>query len=486
MDYLINSSDSSKTVITIKAKDGSCQTYLSTISSCKKLLDILDPIDNSIELNITLDLANQIIDYLRAYPTDLTGISSYMSSLGLLNVNECDYVHINVGGKIYCIDKDYLENKLTYFKKFFEWNKSNYPDYSGVVIDRSPRIFQNVLKYISGVSFSELNLQQISNQIIIDELIFYGYQNVFDLSLYNEINKNKDPEYLIMTQLFEYFIYDDTIYKKYNSDIIFEKKDDNGNSFYSINVSNRIELVHIYIKNINNEDDYNLIKNTYLFLKYGSSFVQINEGVKFTVINKRLGLIEISYISMLKKQNIYFMLNSKYRIDHIEYLVSGKFINELYFSKNKIKKIIQIDLINKKDEYLWNIKNNSLLFDLNIFKEDCLIKSVHLSSDLGYCIDNIEILKDNLVIAKISGNLLLKKKYKKMKYLYNFNITLNDITYPNRRLLLDKTVKINIYFLTRIEKSFNLKIKGIFKGTKYIDENDEIIRDSNMVQISLV
>ncbi len=129
------------TVINIYCADKFFQTTYSTIKKCNFLTSKL--IDNEIRLNIDPIHIEYLLNYLRGYLLD----ELCMEKIGYMIDVLPNHITINVGGKYYYLDRDFLCEYLEYFKVFTEYNKHLDPDYSSVLIDRSYVMFDKILEY---------------------------------------------------------------------------------------------------------------------------------------------------------------------------------------------------------------------------------------------------------------------------------------------------------------------------------------------------
>lgn len=153
--------DSNQT-ITIQTPQGFIQTKYSTIQNTQ----LVDLIDSKYQINIDILLPNMItiINYLRGYNVDLKQVSCDAKRLDLLDIH--DTVLINIGGKIYCLEKQFLVSNFKFFESFFEWNKDSDPDYSEHMIDRCYMVFDDILNHV-------MNNTELKNPFSNDELNFY-------------------------------------------------------------------------------------------------------------------------------------------------------------------------------------------------------------------------------------------------------------------------------------------------------------------------
>ncbi|AGC01674.1 BTB family protein [Acanthamoeba polyphaga moumouvirus] len=134
------------TIINIKTKEGIIQTYFQTIKLCQPLVDKIE--NNAIFVDIEYRKMLTLLNYLRGVfkMEKLLRIAYDLKNIGI-EIEMNGYVFINVGGKIFCLEKLKLENKFDYFEMFFRRYESLHPDYTSILIDRCPIIFKLILNY---------------------------------------------------------------------------------------------------------------------------------------------------------------------------------------------------------------------------------------------------------------------------------------------------------------------------------------------------
>ena len=399
--------------ILIKANDGFCQTTLDTIKLCNKLYQLLNVDDNIIELDMPISSVHIIIDYLQGYSCkrQLKLIRADAIKLDLF-IDDPNYVIINIRGKIFYKNKQKLQSNLDYFKCFFEHNKSLDPDYSSVLIDRSPKFFSKVINYLSECpkSFDDTECEYLLTANLIMDLKFYGYHNQFDFKykkyefecdIQQELHLNnlkylcihdlileKLTDFKHTTKIQEFitthYIKSPNYYKQHffiifikkSQEIIFDLKKEINNlklcsKKINIKKSNEIQfnetdnIIYITIPAINRYNHFNLCRDVDL--------------IEFTCDNK----IEIDNIDYW--QSIPINSLKKYR---------EKFKNSINFNLNPTKNWIDIcmnESLNKyTDFYIQEIKfvpeDNT---DLNI--SHIIIKS---NDDVVAIIPNINLIKN--------------------------------------------------------------------------------------------
>lgn len=151
-------------VINIYCADKFFQTTYSTIKNCNFLTNKL--IDNEIKLDVDPNHIEYLLNFLRGYLLD----ESCMEEIGYMIDILPNHITINIGGKYYYLDGDFLCEYLEYFKVFTEYNKHLDPDYSSVLIDRSYLMFDKILEYIQKPTNTELY------DVIKQELEYYLFK----------------------------------------------------------------------------------------------------------------------------------------------------------------------------------------------------------------------------------------------------------------------------------------------------------------------
>nr|WBF71070.1 putative BTB/POZ domain-containing protein [Megavirus caiporensis] len=163
------------TIITIKTENGNIQTYYKTIKDFPTLTNKI--MDNTIITNVKRTCMLKLLNYIRGvYP--ITELHSYVNELKeFIEINDSEFVSVNVGGKIFHARKNFLSKKFGYFDAFFRNYHHLDPDYTSILIDRCSDLFANVLDVIT---LKKL----VSNKYIDKEIDFYCYEIInyfFDL-----------------------------------------------------------------------------------------------------------------------------------------------------------------------------------------------------------------------------------------------------------------------------------------------------------------
>ncbi|AGF84893.1 hypothetical protein QJ854_gp889 [Moumouvirus goulette] len=138
-------------IITIITND---QTYQTTRKTLEKSNYLINKIcDNTIKINMSSKNFDIILNYLRdnILPEDISDVENDLKVCGIIydeDVDSKNIVNINVGGKIFNVDKEFLKSKLEYFVKFFYYNEKHDPDYTSIFIDRCFNKFQQVINHL--------------------------------------------------------------------------------------------------------------------------------------------------------------------------------------------------------------------------------------------------------------------------------------------------------------------------------------------------
>jgi hypothetical protein len=156
------------------------------IKNCPKMYNmiqdktiILDTAWSSVEIKM-------ILDYLRGYKMDLTRCYNLALELELIE-SLPDQSKINVSGKYFWIDCTKFSDKFYYFESFFKMHRDKHPDYTIFVINRSPTIFEYVIKFLKMTEKSDSdkmalnilfgkNSEYFKTNVLID-LDYFGFKN---------------------------------------------------------------------------------------------------------------------------------------------------------------------------------------------------------------------------------------------------------------------------------------------------------------------
>ncbi|AUV58842.1 BTB POZ domain-containing protein [Bandra megavirus] len=190
---------SDRTVITINANNTLFQTTLSTIKNNKVLVDMINMENHTINLNMDPKNVNIIINYLRGCINIDKLAKIYLDSKKLgIDIKLDNHVCINIGGKIFYVDKELISNRLDYFVLFFKYNKEHDPDYSSILIDRCYNLFEQIIRVLKN-KLSTYNIPDNLHQ----ELEFYGYKT--------------DPVIFFQSNKFGYYSINNIIYQGINA-----------------------------------------------------------------------------------------------------------------------------------------------------------------------------------------------------------------------------------------------------------------------------
>nr|WBF70367.1 hypothetical protein [Megavirus caiporensis] len=189
---------SDRTVITINAKNTLFQTTFGTIKNNQVLINMINPENHTIILDMDPKNVNLILNYLRGCVNidKLAKIYPDSKKLGI-DIKLNNHVCINIGGKIFYVDRELILNRLDYFVLFFKYNKEHDADYSSILIDRCYNLFEQVIKVVK----NKLSINNISDSLH-QELEFYGYK--------------ADPVIFFQSNKFRYYSINNIIYQGRN------------------------------------------------------------------------------------------------------------------------------------------------------------------------------------------------------------------------------------------------------------------------------
>ncbi|AAV50547.1 putative BTB/POZ domain-containing protein [Acanthamoeba castellanii mimivirus] len=417
-------SKSSTCPITIKSINGRFQTTFGTIKQFNKMVELIDT-NNTINLDMDSDRIEKILNYLRGYNCSLKLIAYDANKLGL-DISYDGYVYINVGGRVYYVDKDFIKSKLEFFKIFFKYNNHCHPDYSGIVIDRDYRVFEKVLRHIKG--------KQNDNHNLSTELDYYG------------LNK---PIHIIEPSYFNHYSMKKNMYVKIPSTIDdknFYCKDDIETMIY---LSYKyISLIVIFFEKEIPED----ISGLQFYRFVGHGFGEYDK--------KSCGLKSIS-----KSQNMILIHSIPYSTEHIKNNKNTKESYyhrplELHVNKNlNIREVVFLEKmsIDKQPDNVTCIKDY-FLFKKNFGSEGGLTDfvSFNLSEflfvDYPQCAIKKMYLKSNSKIShveiKCNNNLVLNSPVNYIGTKDIYRITFLTVSKSRLNLLIDNRTDLNftVYF----------------------------------------
>ncbi|AGF85602.1 hypothetical protein QJ854_gp180 [Moumouvirus goulette] len=444
--------------VTIITGNKSFQTKYETIKNVPGFVNNLDS-NNTIITQIPKKYVKIILNYLRGYEvTETCDIYHYMYLLNM-DIQKENYVKINIGGKIFYLDKNFLISKLEYFEKLFLFHNSLDPDYSSIVIDRCYELFEQVIKYIEKEKQIYFEVEPKINTNLQNELNFYGEKLpkiVKKFINFDHFNFIKNPG-----DNFYYIKYPITTYKYLSST--------NDYNMYSIssvyyNTYNLSISGHKYIKILLELD--NKIKKSEVvnYIKILENYNEVTYYYKYDKINNLLLIclefnnnpdpifhIQINKIIIIKKfyYLVKYFINDKVTIKNTFYGT----IKPAYF-KYPIKfgsvtepiNILEINMTDLLVPKFFNPKksNYSLKYLLDICKTG---KDFIFSFDIkckNIKIYFVEIYNSEEIILRTSVSKIITGS--KIKYIVN--------DFYNKKL------KLNLHFDS---SSINNSIKIYFK-----------------------
>ncbi len=405
------------TVITINTSDDTLQTYYSTIAKCPSLTNMIK--DNVININIRTNQMIMILNYFRNINSIqyLYPIANVARKLGI-EFNEDGYVYINIGGKIFYVEKKLMSNKLGYFEAFFRNYNQLDPDYSGILIDRCPNLFAKIM------SFLTMSNQELSGTTRL-ELQYYCY------NLRN---------YFIKLEHFKYMDYLLDHYCSHNyrlvtdmniSDNTVKTTLENQQNIYAIFFKNRIDIktlkdnISIKINNIKSNTNLLILSNELVF----------DDNFIFIILesDKKLPCnIEITFpdTTIISGDSCFF--KTKFRCDKHNGIIRDTSSHNVT-SKNGNIYIVDVDIDQNKitipvKNLITNIFNEQevdkfsdvLVSDIIFMTDKFSLKGAYVELSCNKINESINCSENNQIIAKCS----LKKSFgSKQKYRINFPFT---------------------------------------------------------------
>ncbi|AZL89760.1 BTB/POZ domain-containing protein [Megavirus baoshan] len=356
-DVVINTDNniSDDTIITIHATNGTIQTYYKTIKEFPGLTNKI--VNNMIVVNVKRFYMSKLLNYIRGiYP--ITELNPYANELKeFIEINDSEFVSINIGGKNFCIRKNFLSKKFGYFDAFFRNYDHLNPDYTSILIDRCSDLFVNVLDVITQKKLT-------SNKYIDEEINFYCYEKInyhFDLK--------KFP-----------YLYNNTNIYKQN---IIEEKIDDKIELKNYNIKEQPYLI-IYLsnqpkKNLSDKLEI-IINNVHIDIKYGiiKKCIQINSKVKSILLClKRLSKLIKIKCDIIDTIDISLNINKKIKKNWSDGYSIISICTLDFFNINftmRCKKYTENYTINIKDNKIIKIsmsdimsKNKYIIDSINIF-----------------------------------------------------------------------------------------------------------------------
>ncbi|QGR53703.1 btb/poz domain-containing protein [Moumouvirus maliensis] len=417
--------------VTIIAGNDYFQTKYETIKNVPGFVNNLT--DNNIITRIPTEYIKNILNYLRGYEiTESPDIYYYMNLLGI-EIQKENHVKINIGGRIFYLDKNFLTSKFEYFEKLFKYHNDLDPDYSSIVIDRCYDLFKKVIDHTQNekeVYFEFIPKINISLQ---NELNFYGKKPVkvvkkfINLNYFRIIKKPSDNFYYVNYKInFSQYLSSDDNYNIYNipNEFLYNGSRKYNDGFKTVKIIFELETkikkneISNYFKipsNVLDKFYYDKQNNLFLLeLNYNESIIPI---LKIQV-NKIISIKKSHYL-VKYFINDYMYINEKYvgRIYPVLFKLPIKFGSE-----NKPINMLIIkssDLINPQ---FFNIKKNNH----SIETLSGILKINHLILDLCLICKNVEI---EFVEIKIGDKIILRssvsKIIKESKIYYNISDLFN-------------------------------------------------------------
>ena len=231
-------------IISINTNNATFQSTYQTISSYPELLELMNPTTFTIDVDISGLDVEMLLDYLRGYQINYDLIENILNKLG--------NTKINVGGKIFCLSKTKLTDNFSYFESFFRHHEKLDSNYTSILIDRSSRLFQDVLffikRYSSDKSDHSNNSNNFNRQLYLD-LQYYGFKHPIGMQIilahkFNYYCVDEIPGPIILQRKQRSFKFVDTVYELYRCSGI-----DHVMIYYNKSIDNRL-LEEIMISGI--------------------------------------------------------------------------------------------------------------------------------------------------------------------------------------------------------------------------------------------
>ncbi|AZL89573.1 BTB/POZ domain-containing protein [Megavirus baoshan] len=348
---------SDRTIITINANNTLFQTTLGTIKNIKILTDMISPENHTINLNMDPKNVNTIINYLRGCVNinKLAKIYPDSKKLGI-DIELDNHICINIGGRIFYVDKELISDRLDYFVSFFKYNKEHDPDYSNILIDRCYNLFEQVIRVLKG----KISINIISDNLS-QELEFYGYKI--------------DPIIFFQSDKFGYYSINNIIYQGKNVPLNIDHDSNLLNNFKN--------EYNIYCHN------YKSYKPEYIIIHLGSKIKKSEldniklynniDNLGYTYdIDENYKKIEYKYYADENFEKMYF-------VNYIELLYHNMEYND-YYDNRYVKYNI------KKYGKLFYNKMHNLIIINPIYSEDSSNKNYEIFIPKNFNVINVNTL----------------------------------------------------------------------------------------------
>nr|WBF71050.1 putative BTB/POZ domain-containing protein [Megavirus caiporensis] len=422
--------------ITIITYNGRTQTNLDTIKKCDKLVSMIN--NNTIYLDIDINNMKKILNYLRGYDINcsIKHIAYDSKCLGI-NLELPNHVYVNISGEIYYLEKNLLVAKLEYFEKFFEYNHSLEPDYSSIVIDRCPDIFDDVLQYIQQEKPLYLKVKPKINSSLSNELDFYMKKPVQILP--------------VIFNLSGFYYYENNFISYLCEKILLSDANDN-NLFFNISPKKfypKIIFELDTLDNINENDLYSKISAKHA---YSLSYDKIHKLVYIYLIigGFTRGEIQINIDKSIRIKN-----NCLYGYYDLTKLEPSNMVSDDYFYK---------ELYFKKQLSVNCLDNPTNMFEINfnnIFRCENIRKNLMLGTeDLDRLLSNYAYKFDIKIITKKNIKINFVEIKHDNKIIYRSNVTtywVDDLNHSTIKYVENKKLDLK-FFLSQKNRNDNMII----------------------------
>uniref|UniRef100_A0A6G6ABS8 BTb family protein n=1 Tax=Borely moumouvirus TaxID=2712067 RepID=A0A6G6ABS8_9VIRU len=417
--------------VTIIAGNDYFQTKYEIIKNVPGFVNNLT--DNSIITTIPTEYIKIILNYLRGYEiSENPNIYHYMNLLGI-EIQKENHVKINIGGRIFYLDKNFLTSKFEYFEKLFKYHNDLDPDYSSIVIDRCYDLFKKVIDHTQNEKEVYFEFIPEINISLQNELNYYGKKPVkvvkkfINFNYFRIIKKPSDNFYYVNYKVnFSQYLSNDDNYNIYNipNEFFYDGSRKYNDGFKTVRIIFELETK---IKK-NETSNYfkipsNVLDKFYYDKQNNLLLLELNYNENVVTILK----IQVSKIVSIKKYYylVKYFMNDYVCINNVNYWRMKPVLFKLPIKFGSEKEPISMLKINSEDlinpQFFYVKKNNQRIETLSE-----ILKLKHLILDLCLICKNVEI---EFVEIKINDKIILRssvsKIMKESKIYYNISDLFN-------------------------------------------------------------
>lgn len=464
-------------IINVKCIDSTLQINLSYLMCFPKFFNMIN--NNTIKLRYLSNDISQLLDYMRGYKVNLTNnhnIINLLIEIDLVSLDD-NNVLINVGGTNLLVNKEFLTLNLKYFEAFFKNYKHLHPNYSSVLIDRSPNIIKEIINFMQNDKITTLGKNHIT------DLNYYCYTPTKKTELYK----------CYIKQSYNLYVHENNKNKFVNHDLLRYKSDNTVIFLITrrkvINVKDCIEnnkfsvTLYSVSKNILLEFDENIKVDTDINIHDILQIYQIsqyNVGTFPTKLHK--------YVELKGKNNLPYDCNMfdgnqiarGVKIEPVDFFVNNNYANNtininLNSTDDYIHAVMLVNtdyikniIVNKKHNfcrglnliksYMFQLKPSEITnkeFLLKIPKQAVgMIKNIIIECDSPLNIRKYAIIKDNtklpdktstkiteVLTPEFSNIIDIKlsidnKNYFFKSYSHQFYLYFNDVPRENMNIVI--------------------------------------------------